>query len=1281
MAALYAVFDVLMETLITGFAPQDRVGFELHAPTLDRPIWIPLSRRDQVTVDRILFHIQRVLQSKTNFVLDGDVIIKVIHIAMPEGSGRTNLKSWAERKHSVIQIKNKDDLCLARAIVTAKARLDKDTDCTVNWNNIRRGQCEQTRLAKELHRRAGVPEGPCGLDEVASFQAVLPEYQINVVTTGTKDVYLYRGPPQPKQLHVLYHQNHFDVMTSLPALVENSYFCNRCNKGYDRHVAHRCKNVCKCCFNAGKDDCVLQEWIRCDDCQRDFKNPTCFQNHLKPPKTSNITIKPRNKKQKRAPSICKSTRRCPVCCTTYKVGHHKHQCGYLYCRNCEKQQPADHRCYMQVIEKKEEQLNIDRLGDIVDDPEEAWEALGIEDVNPYAEEEEEILKYVFFDFECIQEDDDGKGGMTHVPNYCIAQRVCLNCIDDDDVSRSCETCGEHTKVFKGEQTLTEFGNWLLSPENRGATAIAHNMKGYDGHFFMQYAVRRGICPDVVMNGAKLMSITLKEPSRNKKKKKETVKLRIIDSANFIPAPLATFSKTFGLTELKKGHFPYLFNTRANQDYVGPWPSIEYYCPDEKKTKDRQALLKWYEEQKDKVFDMAKEMYEYCLSDVELLRRGCLAFRKEFLSTTEEDPFENCLTISMACMRVFRTKFLKPNTIALVPHGGYNNDTQSTKALKWLKWMEHRDGTRLRHARTEGGEKHFGPYKVDGWDETSKTAYEFYGCLWHGCPVCFPQRDQHLPRSEKTVEDAYEELNRRRAWLQREGQRQGFRIVETWECEFEETMKARPEMKTFIDDLPHIEPLQPRDAFFGGRTNAVKLHHVAAEDEQIRYIDICSLYPYVNKYCKYPIGHPEIIVDPPTTDVSGYEGLVKCTVLPPRGLYHPVLPYRSKDKLLFPLCATCAKNFVRDRCSHNDEERALRGTWVTVELKKAVEKGYRILHIDEVWHFAETRQYDPTTGEVGLFTEYIDTFLKMKQEASGWPKECDTKQKRREYISEYETHEGIRLEYTNIEKNEGKRALAKLMLNSFWGKFGQRSTLTKTQYVGNPETFFGLLCDRTKEVKFVTFDDTVESPTARIQWIDTDEYIEVSPNTNIFNAAYTTAHARMKLYSYIERLDDRVLYFDTDSVVYVHREGRWSPPTGNFLGDMTDELEKPYGSGSYIVEFVAGGPKNYAYRVFSGKTKTIVNGECKVRGITLNHDVVRKVNFDAMREMVKQIDAADGRAYDDETGEEAIVPVVYPHRIQRDGPGKVYTKAVTKKYRLVYDKRVIQPDKTTLPYGF
>jgi len=73
--------------------------------------------------------------------------------------------------------------------------------------------------------------------------------------------------------------------------------------------------------------------------------------------------------------------------------------------------------------------------------------------------------------------------------------------------------------------------------------------------------------------------------------------------------------------------------------------------------------------------------------------------------------------------------------------------------------------------------------------------------------------------------------------------------------------------------------------------------------------------------------------------------MKCKVLPPRQLYHPVLPYREHDKLTFPLCALCPELEIGKPmlsrtcvCPHTDDARALVGTWCTPELEKAVELG-------------------------------------------------------------------------------------------------------------------------------------------------------------------------------------------------------------------------------------------------------------------------------------------------------------------------------------------------------
>lgn len=60
-------------------------------------------------------------------------------------------------------------------------------------------------------------------------------------------------------------------------------------------------------------------------------------------------------------------------------------------------------------------------------------------------------------------------------------------------------------------------------------------------------------------------------------------------------------------------------------------------------------------------------------------------------------------------------------------------------------------------------------------------------------------------------------------------------------------------------------------------------------------------------------------------------------------------------------------------------------------------------------------------------------MKLKQESDGWPTWVETDQHKKQYIEQYEEREGIKLDPSKISKNPGMRALAKLMLNSFWGK--------------------------------------------------------------------------------------------------------------------------------------------------------------------------------------------------------------------------------------------------------
>jgi len=450
-------------------------------------------------------------------------------------------------------------------------------------------------------------------------------------------------------------------------------------------------------------------------------------------------------------------------------------------------------------------------------------------------------------------------------------------------------------------------------------------------------------------------------------------------------------------------------------------------------KKKAEFERWYQEkvQTNYRFVMRREMEAYCESDVKLLKAGCQKFRQEFQQKADFDPLEKCITIASACNRFWRKKIVPPKTIASQPprgwHGAQSN--QSIKALKWLAWEEHQlrlqhpsPSDRIRSVRNMG-EQRVANYLVDGYDPTTQTVYEFHGCLWHGCPNCFPgQRDRYpICHMDRTLREVYEATCRKHDLLRQ----RGYHLQIQWECEWDQDVKHNPDLRQFLATLELVEPLQPRHAFFGGRTNAFKLHHVAEPGEQIQYIDVTSLYPWVNKTQEYPIEHPDVLVNPEDQDIHHYFGVALVDILPPYQLYDPVLPFRHNGKLTFPLCRTCVEEQMTKplhdkshHCPHSVDQRTLR---------HQEDSRRRSTKIHEVWHFKKRQK--------GLFADYVNTWLKIKQESAGYPAWCNTPDDKTRYVNQYQQKEVISLDPTMIQKNPGRKATAKLMLKSFWGKFG------------------------------------------------------------------------------------------------------------------------------------------------------------------------------------------------------------------------------------------------------
>jgi len=397
----------------------------------------------------------------------------------------------------------------------------------------------------------------------------------------------------------------------------------------------------------------------------------------------------------------------------------------------------------------------------------------------------------------------------------------------------------------------------------------------------------------------------------------------------------------------------------------------------------------------------------------------------------------------------------------------------------------------------------------------------------------------------------------------------WKLVTIWECEWEKMKKENCNIMDFVNQNKHsFSPFSPFEAFFGGRVETFK---TCIDDEgktKLNYVDFTSLYPFINAMKKYPKGHPEII----SNDFGSYHdlcnryfGLIKCQILPPQDLYLPVLPgkYGSDKKLIFTLCNKCASDREsKVKCNHNENERILSGTWFSEELKVAQEMGYKIISVQGIHHFSET------TTE--LFSEYIKLFYKKKLLASGRPANCQSDNDLHDYIKLVKEKENIELHFEDFRLNPPIRQICKLLINSLWGRFGLRRNLPAHMFVTDSSDVFEIMDDPANQItNIISLHENMALMTYQKSSISA---LEMNNDANVYIAAITTAYARIELYKQMNMLKERVVYCDTDSIIYIDKEGE-NLKTGPFLGELTNELS----NGDHIVRFISGVPKTMHMR--------------------------------------------------------------------------------------------------------
>ena len=186
------------------------------------------------------------------------------------------------------------------------------------------------------------------------------------------------------------------------------------------------------------------------------------------------------------------------------------------------------------------------------------------------------------------------------------------------------------------------------------------------------------------------------------------------------------------------------------------------------------------------------MEQYSQDDVTVLRQACQLFRRDFMDVENVDIFLESCTIASACIKVMRERFLKPETVGLIPKGGGYSCKQnySKKALMWILHMEQTDECTIMQPRN--GQEFRLPelpcYSVDGYCAESRTDYEFLGYFWHG-RKCLPIRD-HNTLDEDTLAERYEKTMARIEQITAAG----YTVRMMWDCKFdaEKIVEKKPE---------------------------------------------------------------------------------------------------------------------------------------------------------------------------------------------------------------------------------------------------------------------------------------------------------------------------------------------------------------------------------------------------------------------------------------------------------------------------------------------------------
>lgn len=657
---------------------------------------------------------------------------------------------------------------------------------------------------------------------------------------------------------------------------------------------------------------------------------------------------------------------------------------------------------------------------------------------------------------------------------------------------------DQQKIYYGDDCVNEMYNFLETQNKGKNVIIAHNASGYDSRLLFEKLIKTATAtPSVIFRGSKIIQLKFRKNT-------------FIDSMLHVQGSLRKLAKEYGYTNIRKGHFPHLFNSIENYNYVGPIPGKEFFdLPFMfKDKKELEEFDVWYDSWSGKEWNFKKELLDYCIDDVLILQAVVKGYHENAYKLAGISPWFFSTAPSF-CHNYVLTNLVKGLNIPDNPDRLLIEDLAKTKFWATL----------------------IGP--------------EYYFA---------------------------------------------------------------------------------RKALRGGRTEIRNIYHVVSDEDwargvRIRYQDICSEYPFQQVVHDFPVGTPTInvwdldykpcrfhrnrfmcgCIDKPdftpldvvvrndmlNINEHSFFGIVCVTLKAPKDLFHPVL-----------VCM----DLERNKCVASLEDKHLTElTCTSVELQAAVRKGYQIIKV---------HRYDQYTRKKSLWREMVLKFYIEKMINAG-----DVPDNIEELIFKYQQVYGVgadirkAVDEGRFKNNPGLKQTAKIMINSMWGKHAQRPDMVTTKIIDHTkdkQLVDNIFINLEKSVFDLKCADYLGNDTVMYQYKETEEKSPFLHEGYIPAAVFVPAYGRLQLWEQLDRLGDRVLMNDTDSIVYIYDPLKYNIPEGEMLGEWEVEgIDRKNGG---IRKFVGLGPKTYGIKCENGVT------QIKAKGLSIKLAHSELINFEVMEKM-------------------------------------------------------------------